>query len=71
LGAIAFVGVGVLGADTVFRREAAGEWASVPDALGSSGLRAELVPFKSSNDVLVALSSGAIDMGTAGYNNVA
>jgi NitT/TauT family transport system substrate-binding protein len=45
-------------------------WASVPDEL-PSGLKAELVPFKSSNDVLVALSSGAIDMGTAGYNNVA
>lgn len=45
-------------------------WASVPDQLASSGLKAELVPFKSSNDVLVALSSGSIDMGTAGYNNV-
>jgi ABC-type nitrate/sulfonate/bicarbonate transport system substrate-binding protein len=46
-------------------------WASVPDELAPSGLKAELVPFKSSNDVLVALSSGAFDMGTAGYNNVA
>lgn len=46
-------------------------WASVPDQLEGSGVEAELVPFKSSNDVLIALSSGAIDMGTAGYNNVA
>ncbi|WP_021592432.1 MULTISPECIES: ABC transporter substrate-binding protein [Actinomadura] len=46
-------------------------WASLPDQLESQGLKAELVPFKSSNDVLVALSSGSIDMGTAGYNNVA
>jgi sulfonate transport system substrate-binding protein len=46
-------------------------WASVPDQLESNGVEAELVPFKSSNDVLIALSSGSIDMGTAGYNNVA
>jgi NitT/TauT family transport system substrate-binding protein len=46
-------------------------WASVPDQLKAEGITAELVPFKSSNDVLVALSSGSIDMGTAGYNNVA
>lgn len=46
-------------------------WASVPDQVKAAGIRAELLPFKSSNDVLVALSSGSIDMGTAGYNNVA
>lgn len=46
-------------------------WASVPDQLEASDVEAELVSFKSSNDVLIALSSGAIDMGTAGYNNVA
>ena len=46
-------------------------WASVPEALGSSNLKIELVPFKSSNDVIVGLSSGSIDMGTAGYNNAA
>ncbi len=46
-------------------------WASVPDLLGASDPQATLVPFKSSNDVLVALSSGSIDLGAAGYNNVA
>ncbi len=46
-------------------------WASVPDRLAAGGVKAELVPFKSSHDVLVALSSGSIDMGTAGYNTVA
>jgi len=46
-------------------------WASVPEVLESSGVKVELVPFKSSNDVIVGLSSGSIDMGTAGYNNAA
>jgi sulfonate transport system substrate-binding protein len=46
-------------------------WACVPDQVRAAGVTAELLPFKSSNDVLVALSSGSIDMGTAGYNNVA
>lgn len=46
-------------------------WASVPESLESAGFTVELVPFKSSNDVIVGLSSGSIDMGTAGYNNAA
>lgn len=46
-------------------------WGSLPELMESSDLQVELVPFKSSNEVIVALSSGAIDMGTAGYNAAA
>ncbi|MGI5489944.1 ABC transporter substrate-binding protein [Microtetraspora malaysiensis] len=46
-----------------------GAWATTPPKV--DGVKVELVPFKSSNEVLVALSSGSIQMGALGFNNVA
>ncbi len=45
-------------------------WATLEQEL-PDGTTVELVPFKSSNDELTALSNGSIDMAPVGYNNVA
>ncbi len=44
-------------------------WAATTEAV--QGVKVELIPFGSSNDELVALASGSIDMAPVGYNNVA
>jgi NitT/TauT family transport system substrate-binding protein len=44
-------------------------WAAGVEAV--KGLKVDLVPFGSSNEELIALASGSIDMAPVGYNNVA
>jgi ABC-type nitrate/sulfonate/bicarbonate transport system substrate-binding protein len=44
-------------------------WATTTEAV--PGVKVELIPFGSSNEELLALASGSIDMVPVGYNNVA
>jgi len=46
-------------------------WATLQEKLKGTGVNAELVPFKSSNDSLTALVKGEIQLAPVGYNNVA
>jgi NitT/TauT family transport system substrate-binding protein len=46
-------------------------WADVPSQITEDSVTFDLSEFKASNEVLVALTSNSLDMGTLGYNHVA
>lgn len=46
-------------------------WADIPSHVDGNAADFELTEFKTSNEVLVGLTSNSLDMGTLGYNHVA
>ncbi len=46
-------------------------WADTPKYIGDKNVKIELTEFKTSNEVLVALTAGSLDMGAIGYNHLA
>lgn len=46
-------------------------WAEMPEYIEAGNLTVEMNEFKASNEVLVGLQSGSLDMGTIGFNHAA